>query len=98
MFAWRHCGGGFDFVSSRHQVNRTIASLLYLTVVVLLSVTDAVVVSIFVSVITVLFRCDIRRQISNAVAMKTISAIESTGFRNSKENRVHCERLIDLGR
>jgi C4-dicarboxylate-specific signal transduction histidine kinase len=42
------------FVCFRLRVNLTIASLLYLTVVVLLSVTDAVVGSIFVSVVAVL--------------------------------------------
>jgi C4-dicarboxylate-specific signal transduction histidine kinase len=42
------------FVSFRLGVNLTIASLLYLTVVVLLSVTDAVAASIFVSVLAVL--------------------------------------------
>src|SRR3984893_8423325 len=42
------------FVCFRLRVNLTIASLLYLTVVVLLSVTDAVVGSIFVSIMAVL--------------------------------------------
>jgi len=42
------------FVCFRLRVNLTIASLLYLTVVVLLSVTDTVVGSIFVSVVAVL--------------------------------------------
>ena len=42
------------FVCFRLRVNLTIASLLYLTIVVLLSVTDALVASIFVSVIAVL--------------------------------------------
>ena len=41
-------------VSFRLRVNLTIASLLYLTVVVLLSVTDAVIASIFVSIMAVL--------------------------------------------
>jgi C4-dicarboxylate-specific signal transduction histidine kinase len=42
------------FASVRLQVNLTIASLFYLTVVVLLSITDAVAASIFVSVLAVL--------------------------------------------
>jgi C4-dicarboxylate-specific signal transduction histidine kinase len=42
------------FVGFRFQVNLTIASLLYLTIVLLLSVTDAVAASIFVSIVAVL--------------------------------------------
>ena len=42
------------FVSYRLRVNLTIASLLYLTIVVGFSVTDAVVASIFISIIAVL--------------------------------------------
>jgi two-component system, LuxR family, sensor kinase FixL len=42
------------FVCFRLRVNLTIACLLYLTVVVLLSVMDAVVASVFVSIIAVL--------------------------------------------
>jgi K+-sensing histidine kinase KdpD len=42
------------FFCFRFRVNLTIACLLYLTIVVLLSVTDAIVPSIFVSVISVL--------------------------------------------
>ncbi len=42
------------FVCFRLRVNLTIACLLYLTIIVLLSVTDAIVPSIFVSIISVL--------------------------------------------
>jgi C4-dicarboxylate-specific signal transduction histidine kinase len=42
------------FVCFRLRINLTIASLLYLTVVVLLSVTDAVVATVFVSIMAVL--------------------------------------------
>src|SRR5580698_3171289 len=42
------------FVSFRLRVNLTISSLLYLTIVVLFSITDAVAASIFVSILAVL--------------------------------------------
>ena len=51
MRAWKHCCGAADFRLLSTPGRSAIASLLYLTVVVLLSVTDAFVASVLVSII-----------------------------------------------